>query len=104
MSLKHADLTEQIIGAAMEVLNALRPGLDEKVYENALAFELVERGLSVEQQIEFPVHCKGRLVGTLKPDLIVSRMVIVDTKVVESFHDRHIAQVLGYMAITGAEV
>jgi GxxExxY protein len=93
-------MSEAIIGAAMTVLNGLGPGLDEKLYERALVIELVERGIDVLQQQPFPVHYKGRLIGQLQPDLIVGGKVIVDTKVVESFCDRHFAQVLGYLAIT----
>jgi len=100
----HADLTERIIGAAMRVLNALKPGLDEKVYETALVVELAEHGLAVEQQRDYAVYYKERLVGRLVPDLIVEGRVIVDAKVVEAFNDTHVAQMLGYLAITGLEV
>ena len=49
----HEALSEEIIGAAMAVLNELKPGLDEKLYENALVIELRERGYSVNQQKAF---------------------------------------------------
>jgi len=101
---KHAELTGDIIGAAMAVLNALRPGLDEKLYENALLIELVDRGHTVEQQEAFPVHYKGHFIGKLIPDLIVDGKVIVEAKVAETFTDSHVAQVLGYLAITELEV
>lgn len=103
-NLIHGDLSREIIGAAMTVLNALRPGLDEKLYENALVLELQERGHRIDQQHRFPVHYKGNLVGTLVPDLIVDDKVIVDTKVVSSFIDTHIAQMIGYLAISGLEL
>ena len=57
--MKHEGITKDIIGAAMVVLNELKPGLDEKLYENALVIELVARGHTVEQQREFPVHYRG---------------------------------------------
>lgn len=97
----HAELSGAIIGCAMTVLNTLRPGLDEKLYENALVLELRARGHSVEQQRSFPVHYRGVPIGTLIPDLIVDDKVIVDTKVVTVFTDTHTAQMLGYLAITG---
>lgn len=81
----HKELSESIIGAAMTVLNELKSGLDEKLYENALVIELKERGHEVDQQRRFPVHYRGQLVGTLVPDLIVDGLVIVDTKVVTTF-------------------
>lgn len=85
----------------MQVLNTLRPGLDEKLYENALVIELSRRVLRVEQQKRFPVSYLGQLIGSLQPDLIVNEAVIVDTKVVSSFNDSHVAQMTGYLAITG---
>ena len=97
----HQDLSEAIIGAAMKVLNTLRPGLDEKLYENALVIELKKQGFRVEQQCQFPVHYKGQLIGNLIPDLIVNDWVIADPKVVTAFSDTHMAQMLGYLNITG---
>ena len=88
----------------MAVLNELRPGLDEKLYENALIIELVERGHTVEQQREYPVRYRGHFIGKLIPDLIVDGRVIVDPKVVTAFNDTHIAQMLGYLNITGLGV
>ena len=96
----HGELTEGIIGAAMTVLNTLKPGLDEKLYERALIIELIKRGHRVDQQQRFPVHYDGHLIGTLIPDLIVDGAVIVDPKVVTAFNENHLAQMLGYLAIT----
>ena len=96
----HRELSKSIIGAAMTVLNELRPGLDEKIYERALVIELLARGHRVETQRQFEVYYKERLVGTLIPDLIVDDVVIVDPKVVTSFCDSHLAQMLGYLNIT----
>jgi len=102
--MKHEELTRDIIGAGMAVLNELRPGLDEKLYENAMVIELVARGYRVEQQREYPVHYRAHFIGKLIPDLIVDGRVIVDPKVVTAFNDTHIAQMLGYLNITGLEV
>src|SRR5439155_14654387 len=102
--MKHEEITQAIIGAAMAVLNELNPGLDEKLYESALVIELVARGHTVEQQREFPVHYRGHFIGKLVPDLIVDGKVIADPKVVSAFNDTHIAQMLGYLNITGCEV
>jgi GxxExxY protein len=96
----HAELSESIIGAAMVVLNTLKPGLDEKIYERALKIELGKRGRCVEAQREFPVYYQGEKVGTLIPDLIVDGLVLVDAKVVSAFHENHVAQMIGYLAIT----
>ena len=100
----HEELSRDIISAAMKVLSKLRPGLDEKLYENALLIELVKRGHRVDQQKSFPVHYEGHFIGKLVPDLIVDDLVVVDPKVVEQFNSDHVAQMLGYLAITGLEL
>src|SRR5687767_5228817 len=100
----HKDLSEAIIGAAMTVLNSLRPGLDEKLYERALVIELRRRGHSAEPQRQFPVFYQDQHIGTLVPDLIVDDAVIVDCKVVSTIIDTHVAQMLGYLNITGVRL
>jgi GxxExxY protein len=96
----HEELSEDIIGAAMTVLNALKPGLDEKLYERALVIELRKRGHKVDSQHEFPVYYDGNLIGSLVPDLIVDDVVIADPKVVTTFNEVHLAKMVGYLAIT----
>jgi GxxExxY protein len=100
----HEELSGAIIGIAMEVLNQLKPGLDEALYERAMAIELRRRGHVVEAQHFFPVFYRGELIGTLVPDLIVDNSIIVDPKVVSAFTDTHVAQMLGYLNITGLEL
>ena len=85
----------------MRVLNVLKPGLDEKLYENALVIELRKRGHMVEQQKAFPVYYEDELIGRLVPDLIVDEKVIVDPKVADGFNANHMAQMTGYLAISG---
>ena len=96
----HAELSYAVVGAAMKVSNILKPGLDEKAYENALAIELRKRGHQVNQQRHFEVFYEGELVDTLVPDLIIDDLVIVDPKVTEDFTSTHLAQMAGYLAIT----
>ena len=100
----HEELSKDIIGAAMEVLNEPKPGLDEKLYENALVIELERRGHKVSQQENFSVHYKGEFIGRLVPDLIVDDLVIVDLKVVTAFNDNHVAQMVGYLAKTSLKL
>ena len=97
----YEELSREIIGAAMKVLNELKPGLDEKLYENALVIDLERRGHKVRQQEIFPVHYKEHFIGRLIPDLIVDDLVIVDPKVVTAFNETHVAQMVGYLAKTG---
>ncbi len=94
------ELTEKIIGAAYTVLNTLKPGLDEKLYERALVIELNKQGLRCESQRQFEVLYDGQLIGTLIPDLLVEGLVIVDPKVITAFNDSHLAQMIGYLNIT----
>ncbi|MBN1269302.1 MAG: GxxExxY protein [Kiritimatiellae bacterium] len=100
----HEQLSRQIIGAGMDVLNELKPGLDEKLYENALVHELRSRGHIVDQQQRFPVYYKEALIGTLVPDMTIDNLVIVDPKVVTAFNESHVAQMTGYLAITGLQL
>jgi GxxExxY protein len=96
----HEELSGKIIGAAMVVLNELKPGLDEKLYERAMIIELKHGGHNVSVQTAFPVSYRGELIGNLIPDLIVDDAVIVDPKVVSCFTDTHVAQMIGYLNIT----
>ena len=88
----------------MEVLNQLRPGLDERLYERAMIIELKRRGHVVSVQNSFPVMYRGELIGNLVPDLIVDNAVIVDPKVVACFTETHVAQMIGYLNITGLDL
>jgi GxxExxY protein len=94
----HEELSGAIIGAAMDVLNELKPGLDEKLYERALAIELRRRGHTVDAQRSYPVFYNSELIGHLLPDLIVDDTVFVDPKVVSAFNEAHTAQMIGYPA------
>jgi len=96
----HEELSKSIIGAAMTVSNALKPGLDEKLYERAPVIELRKRGHTVDPQREFPVYYDGERIGSLVPDLIVDGVVIADTKVVTGFNETHYAKMIGYLSIT----
>jgi GxxExxY protein len=100
----HEQLSGAIIGIAMEVLNELNPGLDECLYERAMVIELCRRGHEVAAQKSFPVFYRAELIGNLIPDLIVDSSVIVDPKVVSAFTETHVAQMIGYLNITGLEL
>lgn len=100
----HEEVSRVIIGVAMEVLNELKPGLDEKLSERAMTIELKRRGQRIAIQRSFPVFYRGQLVGNLVPDLIVDEEVIVDPKVVTCFTEAHVAQMIGYLNITGLDL
>ncbi len=96
----HEELSKETIGAAIKVHQILRPGLNEKAYENALVIELRNRGHDVMQQRQFDVLYEGHVVDILIPDLIVDDLVIVDPKVTEVFTSTHVSQMIGYLTIT----
>ena len=100
----HPKLSHEIVGIAMDVLNELKPGLDERLYERALLVGLRKAGHTVESQRTFPVFYHSELIGSLVPDMIVDNAVIVDPKVVTTFNDTHIAQMIGYLNITRLEL
>ena len=93
-------ISEQIIGAAIEVHKALGPGLLESAYRECLYFELVQRGLNVRKEVPRPIIYKEiKLDHGYRIDLLVEERVVVELKVVEGFTDVHTAQVLTYMKL-----
>jgi GxxExxY protein len=101
----HVLLTEQIIGAAIEVHRAIGPGLLESTYEECLDRELRESGLVVSRQLVVPLTYKGKpLASTYRLDLIVDNRVIVEVKAVEKLARVHLAQMLSYLQHTGLRV
>lgn len=93
-----------IVGAAVEVLNELGPGLHEKPFENALVVEFNLRGVRFDQQRRFPVIYKTVQVSEYVPDLIAFGAVIVDTKVIDRITDHERGLMINYLRITGLQV
>jgi GxxExxY protein len=101
---KHNELTEKIIKAFFAVYNALGYGFLERVYENALALELVRLGLQVEQQKRIAVYYSGQVVGEYFADIVVNGVVIVELKASRRILEEHEAQLLNYLKATPIEV
>lgn len=98
-------ITEQIIGAAIEVHRAVGPGLLESAYEACLVFELRQRGCRVEQQKPLPVVYKNvRLDCGYRLDAVVENLVIVEVKAVEKLNSVHEAQLLSYLRLYGCKL
>lgn len=93
-------LSERIIGCAYKVANTLGYGFLEKVYENALAFEIRQAGLHVAQQQPVTVKYEGRVVGEYVSDLLIEGLVLVELKCVTALEQSHIAQCLNYLNAT----
>ena len=104
MSLTHPEsleLTNRIIGAAIEVHKHLGPGLLESAYDESLFLELTDRGMKVDRQRAIPLVYKDRLIhATYQPDMIVNEMVIVEIKAIEKTLSVHKSQVLTYLKMT----
>jgi GxxExxY protein len=98
------NLTERIIGCAIEVHRHLGPGLLESAYERAMCVELADSGLCFECEVLLPVVYKGRTVGDYRIDLIVEDTVVVELKSVERFEPVFEAQMLTYLRLTGKKV
>ena len=103
--LLHEKLTEEVIGAAIEVRRILGPGLLESAYEECLCQELHLRGLKFERQVPLPVRYKDvSLDCGYRIDLIVEGLLVLELKSIEHVLPVHEAQLLTYLKLTGKRV
>lgn len=94
-------ISEKIIGCAIQVHKELGPGLLESSYEECLYYEIVQSGLLVEKQKPLPLVYKDvKLDCGYRIDLIIEGKVIVEIKAVESLNDIHMAQILTYLKLS----
>jgi GxxExxY protein len=94
------DITYQIRGAIFDVYNTLGPGLLESVYEEALVFELQQRGLKVARQVEVPINYKGhKLKDDFKLDVLVEDQIIIELKSVEEVRPVFFKQLKTYLRL-----
>jgi GxxExxY protein len=98
-------ITEQVIGAAIEVHKALGPGLLESIYQDCMAVELGLRAIPFQGQTPVHLRYKGHEVGAdLRVDLLVGGKVVVELKATDSLLPVHEAQLLTYLRLTGCRV
>jgi len=98
-------VTAAVVDASIAIHRALGPGLLESAYEACLAFELRDRGWSVDQQVALPVEYRGvRLEVGYRLDLVVERCVVVELKSVDQLQPIHTAQLLSYLKLSGLRV
>jgi GxxExxY protein len=99
------ELTEQIIGAAIEVHKSLGQGLLESAYEEGLCHELGLRGLKLERQKPIPLKYKGiKLDCGYRIDILIENKVIIELKTVEKIMPVHEAQLLTYLRLANIKV
>ena len=104
MLLQH-EITEAIIGSAIDVHRELGPGLLESAYEECFCHELHLRGLNFQRQVELPVAYKGlKLDCGYRLDVVVEDAVIVELKSIEQVSPIHQAQLLTYLRLSGMKV
>jgi len=98
-------ITEKIIGCAIEVHKQLGPGLLESAYEECLYYELQNAGLNVKKQLALPlVYKEIKLDNGYRIDLLVENKVIVEIKSVDAIADIHKAQLMTYMKLANIKV
>jgi GxxExxY protein len=92
------EITQKIIGCAIQVHKSLGPGLLESAYEECLSYELVKNGLSIKRQQPTPIVYKEiKLDCGYRIDILVENSVVVELKVVDEFNPVHVAQILTYL-------
>ena len=98
------DLSGLVIGCAFTVVNTLRAGFLERVYENALAYEPRASGLLIVQQCGVRVHYRDVVVGEYFVDLLVEDVLLVELKTVKALDDPHRMQCINYLKATGPQL
>ncbi len=106
MVLSHGDdLTERVIGLAIEVHRNLGPGLLESAYEECLCFELRQNGIDHTRQVALPVVYKDvKLECGYRIDIVVEKRLVIEIKAVERLMPIHEAQMLTYLRLSGHKV
>ena len=100
----HQEITSKILTSYYKVYNALGYGFLEKVYENALYFELTGNGLNCSRQLPITVYYENTIVGDYYADIIVENLIILEIKAAESIVEAHECQLINYLRATGIEV
>lgn len=101
----HGEITEKVLGAAIEVHKHLGPGLLESTYEACLCHELEIRGLSFQRQLQLPLDYKGlRVDAAFRLDLVVEGKIIVELKSQDGVLPVHETQLMTYLKLAGIRV
>lgn len=104
MSLLHQKITDSVLKVYYDVYNSLGYGFLEKVYQNAMYFELKNAGYKVEAQKPIKVYLRNQLIGEYYADLLIEDKVIIELKACEVLMNVHIAQLMNYLKATEVEV
>lgn len=102
--LLHKEISKPILKVFYDVYNQLGYGFLEKVYQNAMYFELKSQGYKVEAQKQIKVYFRNQLVGEFYADLLIEDAIIVELKACEHLVNSHVAQLLNYLKATQIEI
>jgi GxxExxY protein len=94
---QHANITQKIIGASMEVHRNLGNGFQEVIYQRALAIEMQFRGLSFSREHEMGIYYKNTQIGTRRVDFFVEEKIMVELKAITALENVHLAQAINYL-------
>lgn len=101
---KYSDITEKIIGCAMEVHRVFGNGFQEVIYQRALAIEMKSQGLNFSREHEMDIFYKGEKIGNRRVDFFVEEKIMVELKAVVRLEDVHLAQAINYLEAYGLEI
>jgi GxxExxY protein len=103
---KYKDITEKIIGCAMQVHSFLGNGFQEIIYQSALALEFKMAGLEFDRELEMPIFYKefDKPIGRRRVDFLVENKILVEIKAISELNDTHMAQILNYLTAYKLEI
>jgi len=101
---KYSDLTQKIIGCAMEVHKVLGNGFQEVIYQRALEIEMSVAGLNFSREFEMPIYYRDKHIGTRRVDFLVENVLSVELKAITKLEDVHFAQAINYLEAYNLEI
>ena len=101
---KHSEITEKIIGCAMEVHKLLGNGFQEVIYQRALAIEFEMQGLGFEREKEMPIFYKELQIGTRRVDFLIEGIISVEIKAITQLENLQLAQAINYLEAYDLEI
>lgn len=100
----HKEITEKIIGCAMQVHRTLGNGFQEVIYQRALAIEMQLAGLNFEREKEMDIFYRDEKIGTRRVDFFVESGIMVELKALTQLEDVHLAQAMNYCEAYNMEI
>ncbi|UFH45609.1 GxxExxY protein [Flavobacterium galactosidilyticum] len=102
--MKYQEITQKIIGAAMEVHKTLGNGFQEVIYQRALEIEMHAMGLNYQREFEMDIFYKKERIGGRRVDFFVENCIMVELKALIQMEDVHMAQAMNYLEAYNVEI